>query len=783
MRHLLTVGILIMFGLGNGACSGSSAKKPVKQRKATRRKARTQRVNQPFTIQPDRVIQGEQVVRAVSPGELLVERKGGRSLSWKLSRDVSAFPSLSATNFPILETLYTMALEEALLDIRKEDGAFMAGAKWHGVWTRDISYSIHLALALIHPQASEKSLRVKVNSMPEVIQDTGTGGSWPISTDRVVWAIAAWELYLATGNTRWLGWSYQVLRNTARRDRHVAFDRESGLYFGESSFLDWRSQTYPGWMEPIDIFQSKALGTNVLHYRLLSILAEMARLLRRPAGEAARWKKQAVLLKQAINRLLWLEEKKYYSLYRYPNLHGVLCDKSDTLGEALTVLCGVADKQRAALVVSNTPAVHFGMPCIHPQQPSPRPYHNKGIWPFVEAYFAWAAARCGNEQATTHCLRSMTRAAAIFRTHKENFVYDTGRAYGTAINSDRQLWSVAGYLALVYRVLFGMDLQPEGLALRPFVPGLIQTPLVLSNFPYRKARLHITILGSGSRVASLQINGKKRPVGYRIPPTTRGNLRIVLRLAGKHPASGFNLRPTSEIAPDETYLRYSLKQGRVSLRWRTYRGAATSLLFRNGSRHKSLPVSGPKARYGRLQEAFAPDKQFAFWRYAVRILDKDGLPSNMSQLVMVVPGNGRIMVQAESADHNSTVAGKHSGFSGSGYVMLEGKKGERIKFTVKVKQAGRYLLRFRYGNGSGPINTDNKCAIRSLRVDGKDCATVVLPQRGFWASWGYSNPIMLDLNTGSHTVEMLYDELDRNMNGNVNRAAIDRLELIKYRTN
>ena len=36
--------------------------------------------------------------------------------------------------------------------------------------------------------------------------------------------------------------------------------------------------------------------------------------------------------------------------------------------------------------------------------------------------------------------------------------YDTGYDRGTALNSDRQLWSVSSYISLVYRVLFGMNL-------------------------------------------------------------------------------------------------------------------------------------------------------------------------------------------------------------------------------------------------------------------------------------------------------------------------------------
>ena len=104
-----------------------------------------------------------------------------------------------------------------------------------------------------------------------------------------------------------------------------------------------------------------------------------------------------------------------------------------------------------------------------------------------------------------------------------------------------------------------------------------------------------------------------------------------------------------------------------------------------------------------------------------------------------------------------------------------------IAFTVIIKAAGTYLLRVRYANGSGPINTDNKCAIRSLRIDGVDAATVVLPQRGSWSSWGASNAIIRSLKSGPHTIELFYDAGDANMNGKVNDALIDRLDVVRYR--
>ncbi|MEZ4471302.1 MAG: hypothetical protein R3F60_10980 [bacterium] len=82
----------------------------------------------------------------------------------------------------------------------------------------------------------------------QIMQDTGTGGSHPISTDRVIWALGARSLLAQlTGERRgaFAGRALEALRATTAHDRAVAFDAAEGLYRGEQSFLDWRGRATP----------------------------------------------------------------------------------------------------------------------------------------------------------------------------------------------------------------------------------------------------------------------------------------------------------------------------------------------------------------------------------------------------------------------------------------------------------------------------------------------------------------------------------------------------------
>ena len=192
---------------------------------------------------------------------------------WILSKDITSFPGFSSSSV-LSEALYNMSLEEMEKDIRP-DGAFMAGAMWPGVWTRDVSYSSLLSLAIIDPDAVKASLLAKVKN-GKIIRTQAPEDHGLSPPDRMAWALAAWEVYKVTGDKDWLEKAYEITDSSAADDIHTIRDNKTGMFHGESSFLDWREQTYPKWMDPKDIFQSENLGTNAVHYETYKVLVAMA---------------------------------------------------------------------------------------------------------------------------------------------------------------------------------------------------------------------------------------------------------------------------------------------------------------------------------------------------------------------------------------------------------------------------------------------------------------------------------------------------------------------------
>lgn len=676
----------------------------------------------------------------------------GRGI-WARRGDLSAFPELRSPS-RLVDALYRMSLEE-LQQLVREDGALSAGAKWPGVWTRDVSYSSVLALAIVAPDAVKRSLLAKVDSAGRIIQDTGTGGSWPVSTDRMTWALAAWELYAVTGDRDWLRRAYDVIRRSAEADLHAIVDPRTGLATGETSFMDWREQSYPRWMEPTDIARSAAVGTNVVHYATYRILADMAEALGEPA---ARWSRTADGLRTAINAHLWQPGLGWYASFRYGRDFPSLTPRSDALGEALAIIYGVADSARRARVTARTPMVAFGAPTFWPYIPNMTKYHNGALWPFVNAYWTWAAAEAGNTAAVEHGLASIYRPAALFLTNKENMVARTGHFDGTVLNSDRQLWSVAGNLATQYRVLFGMRFRPDRLAFEPMVPPAYAGERTLSNLRYRGAVLAVTVRGSGDGVASARLDG--RPVARaEIPATLTGAHTLEIEMNGRWPAGSIHL-VDNHWAPETPVA--SLRGD--SLTWAPVPGAARYTLYRNGR----IAASIRETRW-----ALGP----AAWReeYQVMAVDSTGVPSFLSAPVERMGRAAAVVARPRGAPLERV----HAGFTGAGYVRLTREANTLVEVPVRVPCGGTYDVDMRYANGNGPINTDAKAAIRTLLVDGHPVGVLVMPQRGVnaWEDWGYGTPVRVSLAPGAHTLLVAYTPPDENMDRRENTALLDHLRL------
>lgn len=462
------------------------------------------------------------------------------------------------TGSAVLDGIYAMALhEEKLLSVNSVSnsdynggspmncsadgvGCYITGKNWTYVWTRDLAYAVDLGFAAIDPVRARNSLAFKLSDRrdgsgdTQIMQDTGTGGSYPNSSDRVTWAVGASEVLNWLGGDERVAFaekSLDAIRNTIEHDRHVVYNQGTGLYMGETSFLDWRQQTYPDWTakDVTQITTSQSLSTNIDHWIAIDTAAKLSK----AAGkteDAAKYRAWADALAGKIREAFWLKDRGQFSAVLSNALNQSPAERYDALATALVVLSGIADKDQAAEAIQNYPQTPYGPSVIWPQQQEDeRSYHNKGVWPFVTAYMMRAAAKVGNDQATTEHMDAIIRSAALYASNYENLNITTGDI-DTALNSKYQAWSVAGALGMVQDTMFGIEATDQGLSVKPFLTAQVRSQyfptskqISLSKVNYQGKKLDVVLdlpesdaKQGAYAVTGITVDGKAHEVGAPI---------------------------------------------------------------------------------------------------------------------------------------------------------------------------------------------------------------------------------------------------------------------------
>lgn len=661
---------------------------------------------------------------------------------------------------------------------------FETGEQWHYVWTRDLSYAADLGLALLDPERVMRSLDFKLSPWRadigrpaaatatsadglQILQDTGTGGSWPVSTDRVAWAFGAarvLDLLAPAQRAAFAPRALLALSNTVENDRIAAFDAADGLYTGEASFLDWREQSYSAWIvdDIASLASSKALSTNVAHFKALTLAAALAAQAGQPA-QAQRYGDWAAQLKAAINRRFWLADAGMYASITGPHFDGAPLHSFDWLGQSLAIVTGVADAAQTGSILAHYPHGPNGAPVIYPQQPGRPIYHNRAIWPFVTAYGLRAAAIGGNVAAADAAYASLLRGASLNLSNMENLEWLSGRPLlldeaqpalsGPVINSRRQLWSVGGYLGMVIESVFGVSTDGDGLRLRPFITS----------------GLHRHFLGSSGRIAlrGLQLRGKTIDVVVELPKAARADGVYALasvQLNGKQASSriAWNaLPPRSRIV-----LRLGrLEPGQQALRRVRADPAASAA---------SAPAVFAPAE-PRVTMASPATVAIAGGDAGVSYnLYRDGVPVAQGLAAgrhAVMPGDGCYAAEAVYRSSGNRSQRSRPVCAGAAREFAIGE-------PLDVGVAGTYRLQLRYANGANQINLGITSGV--TRVSVKDAAgaivasgVVSLPHtRTVGADTAYySTPLTARLRAGSYRVQlddfynMSYLEANRSFSG------------------
>lgn len=424
--------------------------------------------------------------------------------------------------------------------------ALMAGAGYGSPWTRDASYNTFFGAGLLFSDVARDTL------LSVLLRDEGTGrvrigGQY---WDCISWVTGAWALYTFTGDREFLQLAYEATVNSIEHFVRTEFDEATGLFCGPG----W-SDGVAGYPKPynqaggssfildfarhnkdVDKIRMKALSTNCLYANAYRLAARMARVLAKPRETIARFESKERALKGAINAYLWQKQKGHYAYFLD---RGGRADTSmEALGHAHAILFSVASPEQTDRLFTTQYVSPHGVPCIWPLFPRfsrDAPGRHCGtVWPQIQGFWALAAASHGRVGILRHEFESLTNCALLSGDFREIYHPFTGKPYGGVQvgrvwrSEHRQTWAATAYLAMIYRGIFGMQFEPNGIAFHPNLPAPLGR-IELRSLRYRRMTLRVKLTGSGTRIESFALDGKTRANPW-LPATLTGAHEINIQV-------------------------------------------------------------------------------------------------------------------------------------------------------------------------------------------------------------------------------------------------------------
>jgi beta-glucosidase len=442
---------------------------------------------------------------------------------------------------------YQLALR--VLEFNLRDGVLEAG-EGYGTWTRDTAINNWNAATLLVPDVAERTLWKETEST--AAGPVVSGQYW----DKVIWIVAANHHALVTGDREFDKDAYGAATRTLAIMHDRQYDRETGLFRGPAVYGDgvaaypdppFDDQRGDNIRDYAEAQQLEVLSTNSVYYGAFRAAASMGRLAGAPQSETDALDQSADALGSSIRRTFWIAQKHRFAYFRDGN--GTLDETQEALGEALAMILGVAGREQAHDIFRHAETTPWGIACTWPPYARYRDAtnanfgrHNGTIWPFINAFWATAAAASGESEAFSSELRHVTALALHSGDFREIYHPYTGKPYG-GVQMDKfwdsvrhQTWSASGYLRMIYSGLMGMRFEADGIHMQPTIPAdLGIRALTLEDLSYRQASLTIAIRGTGRRVSRFSIDGVVRKDAV-IPATLTGTHRIDIDLQSGSPA-------------------------------------------------------------------------------------------------------------------------------------------------------------------------------------------------------------------------------------------------------
>lgn len=433
-----------------------------------------------------------------------------------------------------------------------------AGLEYDQPWTRDISINSWNGSSYLEPEAVKRTLHAVLEI--DAKGDSLIGGQY---WDNILWGLGVWKHYLITGDSSFLKSSYPILKRTMLRREQEELDRKYKLFRGAAVYGDGVSaydkrytQTGPytgdewnctitKWVEHNPKLASDTggglpmmtLSTNVVYYLVYQAMSEMETVLGLPNTKGL---EKATKLKAAINKHLWNEKTGLYNYYIDP---WSVSTYQEGLGTALILMSDIPSASQRAKILASVTVAPAGLPCVWPSYPRYRKDNDYGrhsgtVWGHILGFWG-LGTKNASQNYFTQSLDSLSAYFVRDLECREIYHPDTSLPYG-GLQEDgfelgqirlwesthKQTWTATAYLRLITEGVFGIQATTTGLAFQPNNYTEHEV-LSLNGLKYRHAILDITLLGQGTQVESINLDGK---IVDLVPADIQGDHQVVITL-------------------------------------------------------------------------------------------------------------------------------------------------------------------------------------------------------------------------------------------------------------
>ena len=407
-----------------------------------------------------------------------------------------------------------------------EGSVFWAGYGFNTyLYTRDTAYSSWLGTAYILPDVVDSHLKylrglrrelglkvaklheIQIDGIPQ--EETGMTGQEMVQqyntncitrrTDDIVWVLGLWEVYKSTCNRDLLDYILEEFKYFDENIYCYFMDEATGLYRGQSSFIDVGGAPYGGRGAGATV-ALKTLSTNCLCVGCFEILRKAAVMVGQDEF-AATLKKRHDDLADATRMHFgaagwhhWLDDE------------GGSSGSQEVLGLAFLTLFDILPPKEGAKLLADYHDGDFGRPLMWPFFGSGRVYHDNSTWPFANAIYALAEYKVGDRQEVIRKTMGDLCRHSLNGNFNEVLEWETGKFVGCP----SYIWSAASYLALVYRMIAGMEVSEDcKVSFAPVLPAELGDRLELSGLKVGDMTINLHIRGNGEAIERCIIDGKE----------------------------------------------------------------------------------------------------------------------------------------------------------------------------------------------------------------------------------------------------------------------------------